>query len=212
MKRVLFALCLLLPTTATAHPHVFIAASAGFYVDASARLTGLRIVWLYDAFSTLVLYDQLDLDRDGDGVLDAGDLSRIAEGETDWPPEYPGDTYLWQGGTPVALGRPQHGRARMVGDRVEVSFDLPLASPLVVTGTETSLKLFDPAYYYAYTLQTVLLPSPIPPGCRTGLRPFRPDEADERLQKQLAALSIEEIPDDPNIGARFADALRLTCD
>ncbi|MBL3596103.1 DUF1007 family protein [Rhodovulum sulfidophilum] len=203
---------LFLPQIALAHPHVFIDASAGFRFDDDGRLAKLRIVWLYDAFTTLNLYVQLGLDADGDGKLDEDDLEKIARGETDWPPDYPGDTYLFQNEAPVALGRPQHGTARMIGDRVEVSFDLPLVRPLAVDGQRTSLKLYDPEYFYAYTLKTVLAAGSIPRECRTRLIPFTPDAADAATQKLLASLSVEELPSNPDIGARFADELRLTCD
>lgn len=211
MRSLVALLALGLPHMAAAHPHVFVDASAGFRFDAQGRMTGLHIVWLYDAFTTLNLYVQLSLDADGDGALDDEDLARIAHGETDWPPDYAGDTYLFQDGTPVALARPENGSARMVGDRVEVSFDLPLARPLAVNGHQTGLKLYDPEYFYAYTLKEALVPSPLAAGCRSGLIPFRPDAADAATQRQLAALSVEQIPDDPEIGARFADELRLTC-
>lgn len=211
--RAAFAIAfLLVPQVALAHPHVFVDASAGFRFDASGRLAGLRIVWLYDAFATLNLYVQLGLDADGDGKLDAADLEKIAHGETDWPPDYPGDTYLFQNGAPVALARPQHGAARMIGDRVEVSFDLPLSQPLDVRRLGASLKLYDPEYFYAYSIKTVLDPVPLPAGCRSELVPFKADAADKATQKQLAALSIEQLPNDPNIGARFADQVSLTCE
>lgn len=211
MKTTAALLFLALPSAAWAHPHVFVDASAGLVFDAEGRLSGLRIVWLYDAFSTLNLYVQLDLDTDGDGALDESDLAKIAEGETDWAPDYPGDTYLFQDAAPVALGHPEHGAARMIGDRVEVSFDLPLAEPLPVAGHVTSLKLYDPAYFYAYSLQQVLDPTNLPAGCRPRLIPFQPSAVDEATRQQLAALSIEQLPDNPEIGARFADELRLAC-
>ena len=202
---------LLLPPAARAHPHVFVDATAGFVADAEGRLAALRIVWLYDAFTTLVLYDQLGLDPDGDGQLDAADLAAVAAGETDWPPEYAGDTYLWQGSAPVALGRPVNPVARMVGDRVEIAFDLPLAEPVPLVPGLFSLKLYDPGYYYAYGMQLAAAPT-VPAGCRAELIPFRADAATAELQAALSALSAEEVPDDPEIGARFADEIRLTCE
>lgn len=212
MSRLALLLFLTLPGMALAHPHVFVDASAGLRVDAAGRLSGLRIVWLYDAFTTLNLYVQLDLDADGDGQLDAGDLAAIAEGETDWDPGYAGDTYLFRDGSAVALGRPEHGSARMIGDRVEVSFDLPLPQPVALGGHVTSLKLYDPEYFYAYSLTRVLGPPDLPGGCQLALIPFQPSALDEETRNQLAALSVEQIPDDPGIGARFADELRLTCE
>lgn len=201
---------LLLPSTGLAHPHIFVDASAGLRFDDAGRLEALRIVWLYDGMTTLNLYVQLGLDEDGDGALNEIDLARVAHGETDWPPDYEGDTYLLQGNAKVPLGRPENGTARMIGDRVEVTFDLPLAEPLAVTDGAV-LKLYDPTYFYAYSVETVLEPSALPAGCALSVVPFEPDAADAEAQRQLAALSAEEVPDDPQIGERFADEVRLTC-
>ncbi|MEI4487068.1 DUF1007 family protein [Frigidibacter sp. MR17.14] len=207
MIRRLALLAALLPAPALAHPHVFADSRAGFTFDAEGRLTGLRITWLYDAFTTLVLYDQLALDEDGDGQLNAADLARIAEGETDWPPEYDGDIHLSAAGRPVAMARPLNGSARMVGDRVEVTFELPLAQPLPPGAA--SLKLYDPSYYYAYSIKGI--DAELPATCKAELHPFDPNDADRKILAALAALSREETPEDPEIGARFSDEIRLTC-
>ena len=74
-----------------------------------------------------------------------------------------------------------------------------------------SLKLYDPGYYYAYGMQLAAAPT-LPAGCSAELIPFRADAATAELQAALSALSAEEVPDDPEIGARFADEIRLTCD
>ena len=208
IRRILLLSCLAAPP-AGAHPHVFVDESVGFTTEDSS-LTGLRIVWLYDAFSTLVLYDQLWLDEDGDGLLNDADLAKVAIGETEWADDYEGDTYLFHGADKLPLGRPQGGTARMVGDRVEVTFDLPLVSPLPMAGRTASLKMYDPSYYYAYAAQAVL--PPVPDGCTAKIIPFEPTGLDRELQAQLSRLSTEEMPDDPNIGARFAEEVRLTCD
>ncbi|MDB6454966.1 DUF1007 family protein [Falsirhodobacter sp. 20TX0035] len=206
-RRALLLACLA-ASPAGAHPHVFVDESVGFRMDGDA-LTGLRIVWLYDAFSTLVLYDQLWLDEDGDGQLNAEDLQKVAAGETEWAEDYEGDTYLFHGNAKVPLTRPENGTARMVGDRVEVTFDLPLADPLPMAGQEVVLKMYAPDYYYAYTAKAVL---DTPEGCHTRIVPFTPDSVSLRLQAELAKLGTEEMPDDPNIGANFAEEARLACD
>jgi ABC-type uncharacterized transport system substrate-binding protein len=211
MTRIAALALLLLPSAGLSHPHVFVDASAGMSFDAQGRLAGLRILWRYDAMTTLNLYVQLGLDADGDGALDAADLARVAQGETDWPPDYEGDTYLYQDGAKVPLGRPQNAEARMVGDRVEVVFDLPLAEPIAVS-EGVALKLYDPSYFYAYTVQETLDSAALPAGCAADVIPFKPSAADAALQADLAALSAEQIPDDPQIGARFADEVHVSCD
>lgn len=207
MRQLLTLALLALPLRAEAHPHVFVDATGGFRFDAQQRLTGLRITWQYDAFTTLVLYDQLNLDQDGDGALDDSDMAAIVRGETEWEPGYEGDTFLWIGGEKQALSRPQNASARMVGDGVEVSFDLALPAPVDPAGLRASLRLYDPLYYYAYSVVGAASDR-----CRATVIPFVADDQARALQDQLSALSQEQIPDDPQIGARFADEVVLQCD
>lgn len=206
MRRVLpFVAALAGP--AFAHPHVFVDAKAGFRMDNEGRLTALRITWTYDAFSSLVLFDQLALDPDGDGELDDADRAKIVRGETDWPPEYEGDTYLDLGGATVELGRPEGGVAWMAEDRVSVAFDLPIADPLAAPDG-ARLRLYDPVYYYAYDV----VGAEVDGTCSARIDPFVADAATSRLQATLAALSREETPDRDDVGALFADAVILACD
>ena len=119
----------LFATAAQAHPHVFIDARAGFVLDDAGRLSAVQVTWTYDAFTSLTLMDMLDLDRDGDGALDAADRARLVEAQTIWPDDFEGDTYLEQNGASVALTRPTEGASWMVDAEISVSFELPLATP-----------------------------------------------------------------------------------
>ena len=197
----------LFATAAQAHPHVFIDARAGFVLDEAGRLSAVQVTWTYDAFTSLTLMDMLDLDRDGDGALDAADRARLVEAQTIWPDDFEGDTYLEQNGASVALTRPIDGASWMTDAEISVSFELPLAAPIAVEG-DVVLRLYDPTYYFAYA--TVDLQD-IPEGCAAELVPFQADNASAALQAQLALLSREETPDDQNVGRRFADQVWLTC-
>lgn len=211
MRKFLALAALALPFQAQAHPHVFVDATGGFRFQDGA-LTGIRVIWQYDAFTTLLLYDQLNLDKDGDGALDAADMAEIVRGETVWEMGYEGDTYLFANGAKQAMSRPQNGAARMVGNAVEVSFDLTLAQPIPAAALGASLKLYDPLYYYAYDIPNPALTENMPATCRAELIPFVADAENAALQEQLLSLSQEELPDDPNVGAKFADELVLQCD
>lgn len=198
--------------SASAHPHVFVDAGGAFLFDAAGRLEGVRISWLYDAFTTLSLYETLDLDKDRDGALNAADLEKIKQGETNWPPEYEGDTYLWIDSEEQRLSRPENATVWMEDDRVGVAFDLYLDAPREVSGKAASLKLYDPLYFYAYSVAGPARLDGADETCRAKVVPFNPDAQLARVQKQLQALSREEIPDDPNIGALFAEEILLQCD
>ncbi|WP_168201354.1 DUF1007 family protein [Qingshengfaniella alkalisoli] len=213
MKSLVAALVLpLFASPATAHPHVFVEAEGVYIFDADGGLAGVKIDWLYDAFSTLVLYDTLDLDRDGDGQLNDDDLEKIKLGETDWPPDYEGDTYLWIDGQKQNLSRPHNASAYIVDDQVGVTFELYLDNTVNVSGLTASLKLYDPYYYYAYSVSGAGQTGDHGTECQVSVKRFTPDEEETALQRKLAALSREEMPQDENIGALFAEEIVLQCD
>jgi ABC-type uncharacterized transport system substrate-binding protein len=193
---------------AAAHPHIFVDAIAGFRFDDDGRLASLRITWTYDAFTSLVMFDQLALDPDGDGRLDDADRAAIVAGETEWPPDYNGDVHLDDGGAPVAMGRPRDGAAWMENDRVTVTFDLPLAAPRVLSDG-LRLRLYDPFYYYAYDVVGAETAEGAP--CMARIDPFEVDAASRMVQFQLFDLGREEIPAQEDVGALFADEVHLTC-
>lgn len=195
-----------------AHPHIFVDAGSDFLFDEAGRLAALRISWRYDEFATLFMFDVLDLDTDGDGRLDDADRAAIVAGETDWPPDYEGDVYLDVAGAKRALTRPENAVAEMVDDRIIVHFDLPLADPVDMSGIRATLRLYDPSYYYAYSATDTPRLVNEPPGCAATIVPFVPDDAAAKAQAQLAALSREETPSQPNIGRLFSDEIVLSCE
>lgn len=197
--------------TAAAHPHVFVDAVVGFDVE-EGRLTSLHISWTYDEFTTLTMFDVLDLDRDGDGVLDADDLDKVVEGETEWPDDYNGDIYLEHNGEPLPLARPVNGSAEMQDDRITVHFNLPLTEPLDPGGSRVVLRLYDPFYFHAYTVTGVRDAGVLKGECTASFTPFQPDAAAAELQAQLAALSREETPDQAGVGRLFSDEVVLSCE
>lgn len=193
------------------HPHVFVDVKAGFRVEEGDMLTGLHIVWTYDPFTTLFLFDVLDLDRDGDGALNQHDKAAILRGETEWPEDYVGDIYLEVDAKPSPHLTPQHAYVRYEQDQISVGFDLPLAEPVAIAGREVVLRLYDPAYYYAYTVTQLAQPVPLPAHCAAVLQSFEPDEAASELMSALGTLSREETPAQENVGRLFSDKVMLKC-
>lgn len=211
LKTALLGALAILPAAAGAHPHVYVDARAGFAFTPEGALGGLRVSWTYDAFTTLFLIETLDLDRDGDGSLDAADRAAVVAGETDWPPGYEGDVYLEVGGAGRALGRPGNAEASLEGDRLTVAFDLPLAAAAPVAGEAVVLRLYDPTYYHAYAIMGADAAGPLPPSCDATVIPFEPSEAEAALQTELAALSRDEMPAREGVGRLFSDEVVLAC-
>jgi len=205
----LFVMCL--GGSAGAHPHVFVDARTGFIFDADGRLQALRISWTYDEFTTLILFESLNLDQDGDGQLNDADRAAVIKGETNWEPEYKGDVYLEVAAKDYSLGRPEAGAVTLENNQVEVSFYLPLSQPVRIDDTPAFLRLYDPTFYYAYTILPAADPVALPEGCQAQIVPFEPDAVESALQENLAALGREEAPAQENVGRLFSDEVRLTC-
>ena len=186
-------------------------AHIGFIFDGDGMLQALRVSWTYDEFTTLVLFDTLNLDEDGDGLFDDADRAAVIAGETNWEPKYKGDVYLEVAGQDYPLGRPEAAAVTLKNNRVEVSFDLPLSDPTQVADTPIFLRLYDPIFYYAYTILPAENSINLPEGCQVQAMPFEPDGAESALQQKLASLGREETPDQQNVGRLFSDEVRLTC-
>ncbi|MEM9576357.1 MAG: DUF1007 family protein [Pseudomonadota bacterium] len=213
MLRLVLSLLLMmgLGGVAKAHPHVFVDARTKFHFGTDGQLEAVRIFWRYDEFTTLVLFEALNLDQDGDGRLNDADRTAIITGETNWDPDYKGDVYLEVAGQDYPLGRPEAPAARLVADRIEVSFDLPLSHPVRIGTDPAFLRLYDPIFYYAYTILPTEEGFALPPGCVAEIIPFDPDAVDRALQEKLAALGRDEVPEQDNVGRLFADEVSLAC-
>lgn len=198
-------------TSAAAHPHVFADTEIGFRFDETGAVTSLQIKWSYDEFTTLTLYDILGLDPDGDGELDGSDFAKIADGETNWPPGYKGDLHLSRLSPSSELTEPKNALAGIDEDRVWVAFDLPLSRPVQPKAKDIEIRVFDPVYYYAYTIMEPVALIGAPDGCNVAVSRFDENRANAELRQQLATLSREETPSDPNIGSLFAETVTLTC-
>ncbi|MDG1470873.1 MAG: DUF1007 family protein [Ascidiaceihabitans sp.] len=196
---------------AKAHPHVFVDARTGFIFGTDGQLEALRISWTYDEFTTLILFESLNLDQDGDGHFNDADRAAIIEGETNWDSAYKGDVYLEFAGEDYPLGRPEAAAVTLNNNQVEVSFNLPLSQPVRIGNAPVFLRLYDPFFYYAYAIIPAIDPADLPENCQAQIVPFEPSTAERALQDKLAALGLEEIPELENVGRLFSDEVRLTC-
>ena len=196
---------------AKAHPHVFVDARTGFIFGTDGQLEALRISWTYDEFTTLILFESLNLDQDGDGQFNDADRAAVIDGETNWDREYKGDVYLEVAGQNYPLGRPEAAAVTLENNQVEVSFDLPLSQSVRIEDTPAFLRLYDPVFFYAYTILPAIDPIDLPEGCQAQIVSFEPNAAENALQEKLTALGREEAPTQENVGRLFSDEVRMSC-
>ena len=197
---------------ASAHPHIFVDAETGFHISEDGLLTGLHISWTYDPFTTLFLFDVLDLDQDRDGKLNDEDYAAIIRGETEWADDYVGDIYLEVNQKVQPHLKPVDAKAEYRDDQITIRFDLPFAEPVQAPGQDIVLRLYDPNYYYDYSIVEIANPAPLPKSCETSLFTFEPDATTSDLLVALGSLSREETPEQENVGRLFSDEVTLSCD
>jgi len=213
-----FAAALAVPSLSISHPHVFVTGGAHAGLDGEGRLARLHVTWVYDTFSSLYLLNYLQADADGDQVLTDEDKAKILADQTQWPDEFQGDSYLFLSGRKLELGRAENPDTRILeSGQVEVTFERAVADPFrpAKDGPDAIIKLYDPNFYYAYEVtNTPEILGAEGHGCTIEHRTPNTDGDPglAALQVELSALGKDETPEQQDVGALFADEIRLSCD
>ena len=198
-------LCCLPVAAAQAHPHVFVDTDLTLETDAAGMVTAVTIAWTYDDFFSLLIFEDMGLDPDGDGTLNGAELVRLKGFDlVEWPDWYEGDIYLTSGGAAVALDLPQATEIAVDQGRITATHRRMLTTP--VPANRLILRQYDPTYYVAYSVRRV----EVGPECTLTLIPAEPGEAERAL--------AEALPNDPEaryesiqLGVYFADTFELFC-
>jgi polyphosphate kinase len=200
---------------AFAHPHMFVDAGLQLIFDDDGRLAALRIVWAYDSYSSLLTFEDMELDPDYDGVLTEAELDRLRGFDGNWVEGYDGDIVALHGDGPVALGPPGDWTVTVQDGRIVSSHLRPVPDRPDPAAAEIVLRVFDPTYYTAYSIVTA-------PQIRgrddcTGTV-YGPDleaaeavlmDALDELFPGAGPMDVDE--DFPAVGEYFADEVRVRC-
>lgn len=208
------ALLVLGAGAAGAHPHIFIDTAFELVIDDEGQVAAVRIDWSYDAFYSLLMIEEHDLDSDGDGLPEQGRLDVFAGRDVDWEAGFPGDFVIEKDGAPVALGRPLNHAARFEDGRIVTSHTRPLESPFPAQRHDVVVRSYDPTYFVAYDV-------PLAPtvagraNCRLARDAADRAAAEREYGDQLAEIDATGDPfeavDLPDIGILFADSFTLRC-
>lgn len=210
MKRTLTALALALtPISAAAHPHIFIDAGVSFIFNDAGDLSAVKIEWAYDDLYTLITLDDMGLDADGDGLITIEEQAKLVGFDMNWLDGFEGDSYLTFAEKPIELGKPETATAELVNGRLITSHIRKLATPISMAGGNVAIKLYDPTYYSAYTLN---LGAEIlnRDSCMMEQIPADLGKAYDLVENLLYGSNGED--DYPAVGANFADTLTLSCE
>ncbi len=186
------------PALAPAHPHMWIDARAEVAFDAEGRVAAVRQQWQFDEM--FGAYAMQGLAREADGGLAAETRERMAR---DWmaalgEPVSHYFTRLTHGGRTLAFGAPQDADVQWDGERLRLSFTLPLAEPVAPGAEGIAIDIFDPTYFVAYAFDApqAWTLKDAPAACRQHYR--APQALDWKTMQQLAAIpaDIDTLPDE----------------
>ena len=201
---VLLALCGLAPGV-RAHPHVFVDTELRLFVE-KGRAVAVEVTWTYDDFFSLLIFEDMELDPDGDTVLTPEELERLRGFDLEvWPEGFEGDLYAEDGGRAVTLGHPEVTGIAVEGGRI-VSRHVRSLPDVPAAGLE--LRQYDPTYYVAYTLAQ---PVAVEGGCRAVVTPYDPDEAAEAVDAELGRVP-DDVFEEMMVGIHYADRVAFACD
>lgn len=134
-----------LPSIAKAHPHTWIDYTVRVVFDAEGRIAGLHEMWLFDAYYTMFVVEGARKLADGAPAQEALDAV-LAENIKNLG-EYAYFTHVHSGETRLKTELATDAKTRMVGDRLEMSFFVPLAAPVEAKGLPFTYSIYDPSYY-----------------------------------------------------------------
>ncbi|MBO1019059.1 DUF1007 family protein [Methylobacterium sp. SD274] len=203
---------------ASAHPHVWVTSKAEIDYGEGGKVTGIRHAWTFDAsYSASAIQG---LDANGDGTVSPDELAGLATDNTANLAEFAYFTKLKIGGKEQTFADPIEPSMRMDGDRLTLSFLLPLKSPVAQGRGVAALEVFDPTYFVAFSLSedadtARLVGSPA--GCAATITRPKSEQAktaDAKTADAKPGLSeafFEALTNASSYGVQFANRIIVAC-
>ena len=210
MRRLILSSAMtLLPTMAVPHPHVFVTVDVTLVYE-NDQPTAVRLEWVYDEFFSLLLTSSLEVDLDGDGILEAADVEKLAQAVTEWPSDYKGDLEVKQAGELMALGAKFDHRMTYADGIVTEVHSRPVIN---ANDAPLTIRVYDPFYYVAYELA-----GPVTIEGRDDCTALitHPDlnRAYSLVDELLYGRPASDVGADeefPEVGIEFAQTINVTC-
>lgn len=208
---VLTVLLALAPAAAAAHPHVFVDARAEVVFDADGRIAAVRNIWQFDEFFSE--YAIQGLDADNDGTLSDAELEPLAKVNMDSLKDFDFFTFMTDSEAEKPFREPEEYWLEFHGGKLTLFYTLPLAEPLAV-GDDTTLEVFDPEYFVAFTF---MKEKPVsldgaPAACKAIYNP--PKELDANTAAILGAIPADQPdlpPDLQAMASGLANLIKIAC-
>jgi ABC-type uncharacterized transport system substrate-binding protein len=206
LTRALVSVLALAAAPLGAHPHIFVDTAMRFEVNDKAEITGVTMTWIYDDFFSLLIFEDMGLDPDGDAILTDAELDQLFGFDlVEWPEGFEGDLYVYSNGEKIEMPRP-----RPIGIAVEdgliIATQFREIPAVPVDGL--LVQQYDPTYYVAYDVsQGVTFTNP---ACTATVTD--PDiEAAQAVIEEEVSGNMEDIFNEMRVGIHFSDKIEMTC-
>ncbi|MEJ5218593.1 DUF1007 family protein [Cognatishimia sp. D5M38] len=197
--------------TVRAHPHVFVDGGFDFVVSEAKQFTAIRVTWRYDAFETLYMLSEMNVSLAPSLELSDSERELVEATLSSFPPDFDGSVHISLDGSPVALQDPRNLTARMIGDRLEITFLRDLKVPVGLRGQKFNIGFYERTYFFAFSLSDIPDFGRAADHCSYQVTPYDTSAQSDEVLQELEKLGREETPEDSNIGATLADRMVVSC-
>ena len=202
-------LLVLSPVPAKAHPHAWIDVTVTVLLDDDGRVRGLHQTWLFDDFySAFVMEGAMTI---GGGKVSQEALDSLLAENMGNLAEYDYFTEVASGENQLEMAPPINATTQLVGNRLQMAFEVPLASAITANDIPFNYRIYDPTFYvemvHAETDDNVTFSDASAP-CTAVITEPNPDP-----EKFLFASSLDQSEQGyDGLGRYFAEVVTVTCD
>lgn len=195
-----------LTPSAKAHPHAWIDLKSTLIFDEDGQIVAVEMYWLFDDFYTAFVLEDIEYATDGKAAA----LIELAGANLENLAEYGYFADFQADGERVTYGPVETYDSGMEGERLWMSFVVPLSRPVDPREERVTFAVYDPTYYieilYVAEGEKLRL-SPEDTGCTARIQPPNPDP---EVVAFAASLGPEESGGD-SLGLLFAETVTVEC-
>jgi ABC-type uncharacterized transport system substrate-binding protein len=198
---------------ANAHPHVWIEMRTDVVFDAQGLISAVNVMWTFDDAYAQMALDGLDADKDG--VYSPVELEPLTRENLSSLKDYDFFTVVRFEGAKQPTGAPRDAGQIYSNDKLQLHFQLPLATPVDPKKGEFVVKIYDPEFFIALDYakdEPVSVVGAMPEGCALVVKPVPTDADVEQTKAMLATKGKDWKPENnEDFGALFAQPVTIQC-
>lgn len=198
---------------AMAHPHVWIEMRSDVVFNDQGLISGVNLIWTFDDGYAQAALDGLD--ANGDGAYSEAELDALTKENVASLKDYEYFTSVRFKGEKQALGDVTESGQIYSNNKLQLHFQVPLATPVDPRDGEFVLKVYDPEFFIAIDYvkdDPVSVVGAMPQGCGLDVGPVPSGGEVQQTQAMLADKGPDWKPETAeDFGALFAQPVRIQC-